>query len=153
MHPLQISLSLLLISTSASPLPLSLPSPLIPLLDTLINITISASTLNSAPPTALTTTTHSAECADVNQGALVCCPSIVDGDQPVVVMAARMFGFVLNGNSVNGVGCRSIDDGAYCPVLEHRLCCQVTDLFGDVVSWCGGTLIWRIRLDVGMGVE
>ena len=29
----------------------------------------------------------------------------MDGDQPVVVMAAKMFGFVLNGNSVNGVGC------------------------------------------------
>ncbi|ATZ50547.1 Bhl1 [Botrytis cinerea B05.10] len=139
MYLLQISISLLLlISTAATALPLS--TPLIPLLDTLINITITASTLNSAPPTALTTTTHSLECADVNQGALVCCPSIVDGDQPVVVMAAKMFGFVLNGNSVNGVGCRTIYNGAYCPVLEHRLCCQVTDLMVlplvSLAMWC-----------------
>lgn len=23
---------------------------------------------------------------------------------------------------------KNLDDGAYCSVLEHRLCCQVTDL-------------------------
>ncbi|KAF7939332.1 uncharacterized protein EAE97_007412 [Botrytis byssoidea] len=139
MHPLSTILSLLLLSSQ--PLTLASPTPppptslsLLPLLDTLINITLTASTLNSAPPTAFTTTTHSAECADVNQGALVCCPSILDGDQPLVVTAARMFGFVLNENSVNGIGCRNLDDGAFCPVLEHRLCCQVTDLFGNVVS-------------------
>ncbi|KAF5868319.1 uncharacterized protein Bfra_007516 [Botrytis fragariae] len=99
--------------SSPSPSHLQHPSPpsssLTSLLDTLINITITASTLNSAPPAALTTTTHSAACTDVNQGALVCCPSILDGDQPVVVAAARMFGFVLNGNSVNGMGCEFLD--------------------------------------------
>ncbi|THV47414.1 hypothetical protein BGAL_0312g00120 [Botrytis galanthina] len=147
MHPFSTILSLLLLSphpiTLASPTP---PPPtslsLLPLLDTLINITITASTLNSAPPAALTTTTHSAACAEVNQGALVCCPSILDGDQPVVVAAARVFGFVLNGNSVNGIGCRNIDDGAFCPVLEHRLCCQVTDLMVlplvSLAMWCHG---------------
>lgn len=36
----------------------------------------------------------------------MCCPSIFDGDQPIVVMAARMFDFELNGNSVNGFGCK-----------------------------------------------
>lgn len=30
-------------------------------------------------------------------------------------------------NNNNFIG-RTIYDGAYCPVLEHRLCCQVTDL-------------------------
>ncbi|KAF7893782.1 hypothetical protein EAF00_007296 [Botryotinia globosa] len=147
MHPISTILSLLLLyphpltlASPTPPLPTSLS--LLPLLDTLINITITASTLNSAPPAALTTTTHSAECADVNQGALVCCPSILDGDQPLVVAAARMFGFVLNGNSVNGIGCRNLDDGASCPVLEHRLCCQVTDLMVlplvSLAMWCHG---------------
>ncbi|TGO28364.1 hypothetical protein BPAE_0028g00110 [Botrytis paeoniae] len=149
MHPLFILSLLLLLLLSPHPLTLASPTPPSPtspsltsLLDTLINITITASNLNSAPPAALTTTTHSVECADVNQGALVCCPSILDGDQPVVVTAARIFGFVLNGNSVNGIGCRNINDGADCPVLEHRLCCQVTDLMVlplvSLAMWCHG---------------
>ncbi|KAF7914840.1 hypothetical protein BELL_1305g00010 [Botrytis elliptica] len=149
MHPLSTIISLLLLSLYPHPLTLASPTPLPPsspsltsLLDTLINITITASTLNSAPPALLTTTTHSAECADVNQGALVCCPSILDGDQPLVVAAARAFGFVLNGNSVNGIGCRNLDDGADCPVWEYRLCCQVTDLMVlplvSLAMWCHG---------------
>ncbi|KAF7887858.1 uncharacterized protein EAF01_011012 [Botrytis porri] len=141
MHPLSI-LSFLLLSHPSLIFAAPAPNPLLPLLDTLINITITASTLNSAPPAIFTTTTHSAECADVNQGALVCCPSILDGDQPIVVAAARMFGFVLNGNSVNGIGCRNLDDGADCSVLEHRLCCQVTDLMAlplvSLAMWCHG---------------
>ncbi|KAF7956231.1 hypothetical protein EAE96_005151 [Botrytis aclada] len=147
MHPLCIILSLLLLLshhpltfTLASPTPHPTTPSLTQLLDTLINITITASTLNSAPPAILTTHTHSAACADVNQGALACCPSILDGDQPIVVAAARMFGFVLNGNSVNGVGCRNLDDEKDCPVLEHRLCCQVTDLMVlplvSLAMWC-----------------
>ncbi|KAI9642622.1 hypothetical protein NHQ30_009427 [Ciborinia camelliae] len=85
---------------------LAAPTPsLFQLLDSIINTTITASTLNSPPPQALMTTVHSEECVDVNQGALMCCPAIFDGDQPVVVEAAQMFHLVLNPNSINGIGC------------------------------------------------
>lgn len=67
---------------------------------------------------------HSEECVNVNQGALVCCPSILDGDQPLVVAVAQMFDFQLNGNSINGVGCEYL-----------YFLCRVTYLSLLVLGW------------------
>ncbi|EDN93390.1 predicted protein [Sclerotinia sclerotiorum 1980 UF-70] len=118
------SLSLILAIPLPIPFPLSLP----PLLDTIINTTITLSTLNSPPPALLTTKLHSEECININQGQLLCCEDLIDGDQPVVLEAARLFGLSLNRDSGNGVACKDLNDGGYCPAVEHRLCCQVTDL-------------------------
>ncbi|KAF7877443.1 hypothetical protein EAF04_001120 [Stromatinia cepivora] len=142
MQPTFIFLSFFLLLYRLS-LIFAAPTPsLIQLLDGIINTTITASTLNSPPPSILMTTIHSQECVNVNQGELLCCESIVDGDQPAVVMAADLFDFRLNRDSVNGLGCKDLDDGGYCPVLEHRLCCQVTDLMVlplvSLAMWCHG---------------
>ncbi|KAJ8060673.1 hypothetical protein OCU04_010981 [Sclerotinia nivalis] len=105
MQPTFIFLSFLLLLYRLS-LTLATPTPpLIPILDSIINTTITASTLNSPPPQALMTTIHSQECLDVNQGELLCCEGMVDGDQPVVLWAAELFDLRLNADSVNGLGC------------------------------------------------
>ncbi|KAK6224076.1 hypothetical protein LQW54_000223 [Pestalotiopsis sp. IQ-011] len=60
---------------------------------------------NAAPPDLLWTPNPSAECAGVNAGELQCCRGSLAGDLPNVVFLAKVYGFELNPNDVNGILC------------------------------------------------
>lgn len=89
---LQVSL------VTASPAPA--PEPLLSGLTTLVgNIG------NAPPPKILWTPKPSPECAVINQGQLQCCRGALAGDQPLVVFLAKLYGYKLNPNNINGVVC------------------------------------------------
>lgn len=82
----------------ASPAPA--PEPLLSGLTTLVgNIG------NAPPPKILWTPKPSPECAVINQGQLQCCRGALAGDQPLVVFLAKLYGYKLNPNNINGVVC------------------------------------------------
>lgn len=60
---------------------------------------------NTPPPDLLWTPNPSAECAGVNAGELQCCRGSLAGDLPIVVFLAKVYGFELNPNDVNGILC------------------------------------------------
>ncbi|KAI0444673.1 hypothetical protein F4803DRAFT_238316 [Xylaria telfairii] len=109
-----------------------LPSPtgpLGPLISLLGNIG------NADPPAILWTPHPSAQCAvskGGNGGALQCCRVTVAGDLPIVVFLAKIYGYNLNPNDVNGLVCD--DQVQECPGV--RLCCQVTALNPLVSLYC-----------------
>ncbi len=57
--------------------------------------------LADPPPASLVTKNPSPECANVNQGALLCCESTFNGDIPIVVELSNSVGYKLNPNSIN----------------------------------------------------
>ncbi|CAJ2509308.1 Uu.00g143340.m01.CDS01 [Anthostomella pinea] len=147
-----ITLTLVLLSTacittaSASLLPSSLALPSTPSntytqttassLTTPLNPvqTLLGSLGNAPPPTILWTPHPSPECAAINGGTLQCCRGSLAGDQPPVVFLASVYGYALNPNDVNGVGC---DDNLHaCPGV--KLCCQVTALNPLLSLYCQG---------------
>jgi len=78
------------------------PTPgLIPLLDPVLDLGA------SDPPRFLQTVKPSPECASINQGELQCCRGTLAGDQQVVVWLAKVYGYRLNPNDINGVNCES----------------------------------------------
>lgn len=60
---------------------------------------------NAPPPDLLWTRNPSTECAGVNAGELQCCRGSLAGDLPIVVFLAKLYGFELNPNDVNGILC------------------------------------------------
>lgn len=63
---------------------------------------------NADPPALLWTPHPSAQCAvsnGGNGGALQCCRVTVAGDLPIVVFLAKIYGYNLNPNDVNGLVC------------------------------------------------
>ncbi|KAH8786857.1 hypothetical protein BGZ57DRAFT_924510 [Hyaloscypha finlandica] len=98
--------------------------------------------LYAAPPPFLLTKNPSPECKNVNNGALLCCSSTINGDMPLVVELAQLAGqFKLNPNSINGLYCKK--DFTTCNP-GTKLCCQVDSVvkppvINDVLSlalWC-----------------
>lgn len=87
---------------------------------------------NTPPPDLLWTPNPSAECAGVNAGELQCCRGSLAGDLPIVVFLAKVYGFELNPNDVNGILCDSELDE--CPGV--KLCCQVTALNPLLSLYC-----------------
>ncbi|KAI1082513.1 hypothetical protein F5B20DRAFT_578179 [Whalleya microplaca] len=87
---------------------------------------------NAPPPQILQTADPSPECAALNGGALQCCDGSLAGDVPPVLLLAKLFGYALNPNDVNGVLCN--DDVKTCPGV--RMCCQVTALSPLVSLYC-----------------
>jgi hypothetical protein len=109
---------------------------------------------NFEPPPLIYTQHPSPECAVTkggNGGELQCCRAAIAGDQPIVEFLAKIYGYKLNRNDVNGVVCKShcpisspdplgaqmmVTDTNYicsgdnqidtCPGV--RMCCQVTAL-------------------------
>jgi len=78
------------------------PTPgLIPLLDPILDLGA------SDPPRFLQTVKPSPQCANINQGELQCCRGTLAGDQQLVVWLARVYGYRLNPNDINGVNCTS----------------------------------------------
>jgi len=78
------------------------PTPgLIPLLDPILDLGA------SDPPRFLQTVKPSPQCANINQGELQCCRGTLAGDQQLVVWLAKVYGYRLNPNDVNGVNCAS----------------------------------------------
>ena len=59
----------------------------------------------SPPPTFLKAKNPSPECTNINQGELMCCRGTVAGDQQVVVWLAKLYGYNLNPNDINGLNC------------------------------------------------
>ncbi|KAL8377291.1 hypothetical protein RB595_008127 [Gaeumannomyces hyphopodioides] len=100
--------------------------PRLPVLDPLLKL------LAAPPPENLHTTTPSPECAGVNGGELQCCRGTLAGDQQVVVFLAKLYGYSLNRNDINGVNCDS--NIAECPGV--KVCCQVTALSPLLSLWC-----------------
>ncbi|EJT75563.1 hypothetical protein GGTG_05496 [Gaeumannomyces tritici R3-111a-1] len=84
------------------------------------------------PPEMLRTTRRSPECAAINGGELQCCRGTMAGDVQLVVWLAKLYGYKLNPNDINGVNC----DGeiATCPGV--KVCCQVTALSPLLSLWC-----------------
>lgn len=83
----------------ASPAPA--PEPLLSGLTTLVgNIG------NAPPPKILWTPKPSPECAVINQGQLQCCRGALAGDQPLVVFLAKLYGYRLNPDNINGLVCK-----------------------------------------------
>jgi hypothetical protein len=78
------------------------------------------------PPTFLQTFQPSPQCANVNQGELLCCRATVAGDVQPVVWLASVYGYSLNPNDVNGLNCDT--NVTSCP--GTNLCCQVTFMVG-----------------------
>ena len=145
-------LSLLLLAPliSAAPNPNPNPNPgllplvgKIPILDALI-------ALGAAPPPKLLQTVNpSPECAAINQGELQCCRAMVAGDIQLVVWLAKVYGYDLNPNDINGLNCKwnpefwtgkgwwkeGANDNTgdknitSCPGV--KVCCQVTALVSD----------------------
>ena len=78
------------------------PTPgLIPLLDPVLDLGA------IDPPRFLQTVKPSPQCANINQGELQCCRGTLAGDQQVVVWLAKVYGYRLNPNDINGVNCAS----------------------------------------------
>ncbi|KAH8886991.1 hypothetical protein GQ53DRAFT_598003, partial [Thozetella sp. PMI_491] len=84
------------------------------------------------PPPILRTTSTSPECANINQGELMCCRGTLAGDVQPVVFLAALYGYYLNPNDVNGINCDS--NLATCPGV--KVCCQVTGLKPLLALWC-----------------
>jgi hypothetical protein len=74
--------------------------PKIPIVDALLALGA------SPPPTVLRTPVKSPVCAAVNQGELMCCRATVAGDVQLVVWLAMVYGYDLNPNDINGLGCK-----------------------------------------------
>ncbi|KAI0878225.1 hypothetical protein GGS24DRAFT_14038 [Hypoxylon argillaceum] len=110
-------------------LPSAATGPLAPVISLLANIG------NAEPPAILYTPNPSPECAKTaggNGGELLCCRVAVAGDLPIVVFLAKIYGYNLNPNDVNGLVCDdSLQD---CPGV--RLCCEVTALNPLVSLYC-----------------
>jgi hypothetical protein len=47
----------------------------------------------------------SPECANTNQGALLCCESTVDGGFPLVRELSELTGYELSNDTINGIYC------------------------------------------------
>lgn len=64
--------------------------------------------INDPPEFLVTTTTpeEQPQCADVNQGTLLCCDASFSGDQQVVLDLAECVDYPLNHNAVNGFECK-----------------------------------------------
>lgn len=98
----------------------------LPVVDPLLNL------LAMPPPKMLRTTKKSPECAAVNGGELQCCRAMFAGDQQLVVWLAKIYGYSLNPNDINGVNCDGEIDT--CPGV--KVCCQVTSLSPLLSLWC-----------------
>ncbi|KAB5536191.1 hypothetical protein GE09DRAFT_343111 [Coniochaeta sp. 2T2.1] len=129
-----LSLALLLTPssfTSAAPNPNPKPGLLplagkIPILDALL-------ALGAAPPPKLLQTVNpSPECAAVNKGELQCCRATVAGDVQLVEWIAKVYGYELNPDDVNGLNCDKDLDS--CPGV--KVCCKVTALNPLLSLWC-----------------
>jgi hypothetical protein len=59
----------------------------------------------SPPPSFLLTTETSPQCAAVNKGTYLCCETSVNGGNAAVQLAAKVAGYELPANTVNGVLC------------------------------------------------
>jgi hypothetical protein len=57
--------------------------------------------IDDPPPAFLWTKNPSPECANINQGALLCCGSTFNGDMPLVVELADLVNYRLNPDSIN----------------------------------------------------
>jgi len=87
------------------------------------------------PPTFLQTFQPSPQCANINQGQMLCCRATVAGDLQPVTWLASVYGYSLNANDINGVDCDT--NIASCPGVN--LCCQVTFLTPLLALWCQKT--------------
>ncbi|KAJ8128002.1 hypothetical protein O1611_g5635 [Lasiodiplodia mahajangana] len=137
LFPLVVAMALLSRPCASAPEPiLSLPpllpsatGPLGPVISLLANIG------NAEPPQIIYTPNPSPECAKSaggNGGELQCCRATLAGDLPIVVFLAKIYGYNLNPNDVNGLVCdNSIQD---CPGV--RVCCEVTALTPLVSLYC-----------------
>lgn len=86
----------------AEPIPAPDPA-LLPLLDSIVRPVLNLGA--SPPPTFMRAREPSPECANINQGQLQCCRGTVAGDQQVVVWLAKLYGYNLNPNDINGLNC------------------------------------------------
>lgn len=71
----------------------------LPVVDPLLNL------LANPPPERLHTTKPSPQCKAVNGGELQCCRAMFAGDQQLVVWLAKIYGYQLNPNDINGLNC------------------------------------------------
>jgi hypothetical protein len=122
-------LSLAMASPVASPDPAPIPDPdlfgAVGGTVSAVNTDIVKPILNLAalsPPTFLQTFKPSPECANINQGQMMCCRATLAGDMQPVVFLAQLYGYSLNANDVNGIDCDN--NTATCPGVN--LCCQTT---------------------------
>jgi len=106
----------------------SIVAPITGALGTVLN---SIPVLYAAAPEFLITTDPSPQCANVNEGTLLCCSSTINGDMPIVVELAQLAGnFKLNPNSINGLYCKK---GFETCNPGTKLCCQVDDLINPPI--------------------
>lgn len=98
----------------------------LPVVDPLLNL------LANPPPERLHTTKPSPQCKAVNGGELQCCRAMFAGDQQLVVWLAKIYGYQLNPNDINGLNCDDRLDN--CPGV--LVCCQVTALSPLLSMWC-----------------
>ncbi|KAI2624494.1 hypothetical protein GGS21DRAFT_322941 [Xylaria nigripes] len=115
--------------SSLQPLLPSLTGPLGPVVTAIANIG------NAEPPPLIYTPHRSPECEKSkggNGGALQCCRTTVAGDIQLVEFLAKLYGYNLTPNDINGVLCD--DEIKGCPGV--LVCCEVTALMqlGDVRS-------------------
>ncbi|KAI3318994.1 hypothetical protein HD806DRAFT_299694 [Xylariaceae sp. AK1471] len=126
---LVISLALSQLAAAAPGLFPSPTGPLGPVISLLGNLG------NFEPPPLIYTPHPSPECAKTkggNGGELQCCRAAIAGDLPIVVFLAKIYGYNLNPNDVNGVVCDNQLDN--CPGV--RMCCEVTALNPLVSLYC-----------------
>lgn len=123
---------------SAEPVPGLLPK--IPILDALLALGA------SPPPPILQTTKPSPQCANVNQGELMCCRATVAGDVQLVVWLAALYGYNLNPNDINGLNCE-------WPPLHGRHPAVIPPRCGDIVLTSEATHLGDTNLDTCPGVK
>lgn len=100
MHlPTTATLLLALLPTAFS-LPNARPEPQTNLIDALLGDLTGQGT----PP--LMTTNPSPECVAANGGELTCCGSVVDGGNALVQTLAKLAGYTLTKNTINGLFCK-----------------------------------------------
>ncbi|TAQ83154.1 hypothetical protein B7494_g8524 [Chlorociboria aeruginascens] len=95
--------------------------------------------ISTEPPDFLKTIIHSPQCAATNNGTLMCCDGLINGDLPIVKSLADLVGYHLDPNSINGLSC-SYKPDAVCTSPNFNLCCEVTALSGipivQLALWC-----------------
>ncbi|KLU85580.1 hypothetical protein MAPG_04603 [Magnaporthiopsis poae ATCC 64411] len=136
MHPQQILASaaaaVIALSGAAGATPHPQPEALAQLSNTLSVVDPLLSLLAAPPPKLLRTTNPSPQCAAVNGGELQCCRATVAGDIQLVVWLAKIYGYKLNPNDINGLNCDNQLDK--CPGV--KVCCQVTTMSPLLSLWC-----------------
>ncbi|EHA50290.1 hypothetical protein MGG_14879 [Pyricularia oryzae 70-15] len=84
------------------------------------------------PPQLRRETQPSPECLEVNGGEQQCCRALQSGDQELVRWLAKIYGYNMTPDVVNGLKC----DGDVENCSGVKMCCRVTKLSPLLSMWC-----------------